>query len=61
MDTMYETDIWRFVKARYLAISSTRRHVRVIVIDSINVPEIQSTRSCVATHLTRVVRGIDFQ
>lgn len=35
MDTMYETDKWPFVKARYIAKSSARRDVRVIVVHSI--------------------------
>ena len=61
MDTMHETDIWQFVKARYFTKSSTRRDVTVIVIYSIDAPEIRNTESCVATHLAGVVRCIDFQ
>lgn len=61
MDTMFETDKWPFDKARYFTKSSTRRDVKVIVIHSIDVPEIRNTRSCVATHLAGVVRCIDFQ
>ena len=55
MDTMYETDKWPFVKARYIAKSSTRRDVRVIVVHSIEAPEKGDTAEQTANRITEIL------
>ena len=55
MDTMYETDKWPFVKARYFTKSNARRDVRVVVVHSIEAPEKGNTAGPTANSITEML------
>ena len=55
MDTMYETDKWPFVKARYITKSNARRDVRVVVVHSIEAPEKGNTAGQTVNRITEML------